>query len=291
VHRIYLARDKDCVLLNTNILLGLMNGWAFVDHLSDCALWCWFSALHYFKSCSFLPLVVVFFRLRGMTAASLDKCRILHFLKLGLKSSRVSLMDVTHFRWHLVTSPAALLRKRAMDGCPAVCILSSALYRVHGLRVLKRKLSHRSSNLPVFVSHDVVFKCEGTGHLNRNYVYCCSITPPCFCPVLYLLMWGTAYTMWKQDHFSGLTGERSNRFCGLRLRVTAPVGSWHKKRHLFSTIHSLCVCVCVCRELQNILLRIYSLLPIGQKVVISVTCVLNIIFNIEAFVVLHCCAA
>jgi len=111
-----------------------------------------------------------------------------------------------------------------MDGCPAVCILSSALRRVHGIHVLKLKLNQRSSNLPVFVSRDAVFKCESTGHLNKNYVYCYNIMLLCFCPVLYLLMGGTAYSMWKLDHCSVLTGERSNRFSGLRLGVTEHMG-------------------------------------------------------------------
>ena len=93
-----------------------------------------------------------------------------------------------------MTSPDELLRNCAMDGCPAVCILSSALYRVHGLHVLKLKLNQRSSNLPVFVSRDAVFKCECTGHLNRNYVYCRNIMPLCFCIVLAYVR----YSMWKQ---------------------------------------------------------------------------------------------
>ena len=87
-----------------------------------------------------------------------------------------------------MTSPDALLGKRAMDGCPVVCILSSAWYRILGLHVLELKLNQRSSNLPVFVSRDAVFKYECTGHLNRNYVYSCNIVPLCFCPVFYLLM-------------------------------------------------------------------------------------------------------
>jgi len=80
--------------------------------------------------------------------------------------------------------------------------------------------------------------------------------------------------MWKQDHCCGLTGERSNRVCGLRLGAHGARG--HKKRQLFSIIHFFCVC----QELQNILLRSYNLLPTGHKVVLSVICALNVIFGI-----------
>ena len=64
-----------------------------------------------------------------------------------------------------------------------VCILSSALHRVHGIHVLKLKLYQRSSNLPVFVSRDAVFKCERTGHLNR--IMSTVITSCCSASVLY----------------------------------------------------------------------------------------------------------
>jgi hypothetical protein len=83
--------------------------------------------------------------------------------------------------------PEALIRKRAMDGCP-VCLLSSTLCRIHGLNVLKLKLRQGSGNLTVFVSRDAMFKCEGTGRLNRNYVYCRNIMFLCFCHVFHLLM-------------------------------------------------------------------------------------------------------